>query len=299
MTVFASGFMFLQKIVSMDYPVVEAISSILPIVDEFIVNIGPEEDGTLELIESIDDKKIKIIRSQWNPHVTQGGFVLAQQANIALFNCTGKWAFHLQADEIVHEDDLPIIRDYMNRYADDDNVEAISLRQLNFWVDYRTTMNVYPYKGRRRSWIVKPHRFVLSRGDAANFSVHPKYKEKGRKIRAIDSEARLFHYWWVRSPKGIKNKYDGLKKLFTEKKFGAGLDIYRFPRKFLARYDGSHPKVMQERINSHITSFDWGSPLLRERLTWKEKGILLRTWIVEHITHKYHGSKSIKFLSKP
>jgi glycosyltransferase involved in cell wall biosynthesis len=298
MSVFISGFTFLRKIASMDYPVVEAISSILPMVDEFIVNIGPDEDGTLELIESINDRKIKIIRSQWNPHLKHGGFVLAQQANIALFNCTGKWAFYLQADEIVHEDDLAILKEYTERYADDDDVEAISLREINFWIDYRTIMNVYPYKGRRRAWIVKPHRFVLSRGDAANFSVHPSYKEKGRKIRAIDSEARLFHYWWVKSARGTQEKYDGLKNLFTEKRFGTGIDVYGFPQQFLARYNGSHPNVIAERIKNHSFWLDWHSASWRRQLSWDERKTLLRTWLVEHLTHRYHGSHSIHFIKK-
>jgi len=295
MSVFISGFIFLRNTAKMDYPVVESISSLLPIVDEFIVNIGPDEDGTVDLIESINDRKIKIIRSQWNPNLTEGYYVYAQQTNIALFNCTGKWAFHLQADEVIHEDDLPAIMNYMKRYANDDYVEAISLRQLNFWVDYKTTMNVFPFKGRRRSWIVKPHRFVLSRGDAANFTVHPKYKEKGRKIRAIDSEARLFHYWWVKSEKGLKAKYANLQRFASQKKYDV-FDIYSFPKKFLSRYHGSHPRVMEERIRNHTLWLDWESPMWHNKLTWSEKKLLFKTWIVENLTHRYHGCHSIKFV---
>ncbi len=103
-----SGFTIASNAIRFDYPVVESIKSILPIVDEFIVNVGPDEDGTLSLIESIGDPKIKIIRSQWNPNLDTGGYLFAQQTNIALFNCTGSWAFYLQADEVVHEDDLAV-----------------------------------------------------------------------------------------------------------------------------------------------------------------------------------------------
>lgn len=85
-----SGFTFLNNAVLYDFPVVESIKSILPICDEFIVNIGPSEDNTLELIKSIDSPKIKIIQSQWNPNLRKGGYIYAQQTNIALFNCTGK-----------------------------------------------------------------------------------------------------------------------------------------------------------------------------------------------------------------
>lgn len=52
MTIRVSGFTFLRNIVKLDYPAVESIRSVLPIVDEFIVNIGPSDDGTEELIIS-------------------------------------------------------------------------------------------------------------------------------------------------------------------------------------------------------------------------------------------------------
>src|SRR3990167_3765376 len=61
-----SGFTFVRNVVKYDYPVVESIRSILPIVDEFIVNVGRCEDGTLELIRSIGDPKIKIVESVWD-----------------------------------------------------------------------------------------------------------------------------------------------------------------------------------------------------------------------------------------
>ncbi len=75
MAVFVSGFIFFRNIVAMDYSVVEAISAILPIVDEFIVNISPDEDERTDVIASINDSKIKIVRSQWNPNLAQGGYV--------------------------------------------------------------------------------------------------------------------------------------------------------------------------------------------------------------------------------
>lgn len=45
-----SGITFVRHTVRFDYPVVESIKSILPIADDFIVNVGPDEDDTLGLI---------------------------------------------------------------------------------------------------------------------------------------------------------------------------------------------------------------------------------------------------------
>ena len=42
-----SGFSFVRNAIKFDYPIVEAINSILPICDEFVVAVGKSEDDTL------------------------------------------------------------------------------------------------------------------------------------------------------------------------------------------------------------------------------------------------------------
>src|SRR5207245_5640732 len=108
-----SGFTFCRNAVRYDYPVVEAIRSILPIVDEFVVNVGRCEDGTLELVRSIGDPKIRIVESVWDETLRKDGLIYSQQTNIALARCTGDWAFYLKPDEVIPEDDLPRMVDAM------------------------------------------------------------------------------------------------------------------------------------------------------------------------------------------
>src|SRR2546430_13916956 len=102
-----SAFTFCRNMVRYDYPIIESIRSILPIVDEFIVNVGRCDDGTLELVRSIGDPKIRIIQSVWDETLRTGGLIYSQQTNIALAAGTGDWAFYFQADEGIHEDELP------------------------------------------------------------------------------------------------------------------------------------------------------------------------------------------------
>ena len=86
-----SGFTFVYHAIERDYPVVESIKSMLPICDEFIVNVGLPDDGTIDLIKSIDDK-IKIITTPWYPkRIRLGGWRYDQFANIPLFSCQGDW----------------------------------------------------------------------------------------------------------------------------------------------------------------------------------------------------------------
>ena len=61
-----SGFTFIRNAIKYDYPIVEAIQSILPICDEFINAVGNSEDETLALIQKINTQKIKIIQTVWD-----------------------------------------------------------------------------------------------------------------------------------------------------------------------------------------------------------------------------------------
>jgi len=293
-----SGFTFAFNAISLDYPVVESIKSILPIVDEFIVNVGPDEDGTRSLIESIGDHRIKIIQSRWNPNLDTGGYLFAQQTNIALFNCTGHWAFYLQADEVIHEEDLALIMEYADKYQKDDRVEGLAFWHLDFWGDYNTILNVYPYRGQRRCRLIKPHRFVLSRGDAAGFTVHPKYKERGRRIRVVDTGARVFHYGQVRSEETLQEKWQTTHKYHSERRLkNQDIDFYKyFPRQFVASYEGTHPEIMANRLKKHPVFLDLSSPSWRTKLTRREKWLLLKTLFVTKVTDRLSGRGSYKLL---
>src|SRR5450432_2784941 len=105
-----SGFSFVRNGFEYGVPFVEAFQSILPVCDEFIIAVGDSTDGTREAIKNMASEKIKIIDTVWDMNLRQGGKIFAQQSNLALDGITGDWAFHLQADEVIHEKDLPKIK---------------------------------------------------------------------------------------------------------------------------------------------------------------------------------------------
>ena len=47
-----SAFTYVRNGFTIDYPFLEAIKSVLPVVDEFIVVIGDSNDGTREAVEN-------------------------------------------------------------------------------------------------------------------------------------------------------------------------------------------------------------------------------------------------------
>src|SRR5437016_1730363 len=102
-----SGFTFCRNAVRYDYPVVESI-------------------------RSIRDAKIRIVESVWDETLRKDGLIYSQQTNIALARCTGDWAFYLQADEVIHEDDLPRIVDAMRTYHRKPEVRGLIFRYLHF-----------------------------------------------------------------------------------------------------------------------------------------------------------------------
>src|SRR4051812_33586569 len=115
-----SGFTIVRNAIKYDYPIVEAITSILPLCDEVIVAVGKSEDETLQLIRSIGSPKIKIIETVWNESLREGGKVLADETNKAFAGIAADadWAFYIQGDEVIHEKYLPVIREAMEKYRD-------------------------------------------------------------------------------------------------------------------------------------------------------------------------------------
>jgi len=249
-----SGFTFCRNAVRYDYPVVESIRSILPIVDELIVNVGRCEDGTLELIRSIGDPKIRIVESVWDETLRKDGLIYSQQTNIALSHCTGDWAFYLQADEVIHEDDLPRVVRAMQTHLHNPDVKGLVFRYLHFVGDYWSTNPWYYHKAVR---IIRNNGEVESCGDAVgfHFKATGQYLQSGPREWLVPSEAQVFHYGWVKDPKTMLVKKQEQTKVYhgdapppSEAKLYelATFGFEDYP--ILKEFRGSHPLVMRTRV---------------------------------------------------
>ncbi|MFM6937069.1 MAG: glycosyltransferase family 2 protein, partial [Aquirufa sp.] len=133
-----AGFTFIRNAVQNDYPIVEAITSILPICDEFVVAVGNSTDGTLELIQAIPSDKIRIIETVWDESAREGGRVFALETDKAYqaISPDTDWAFYIQGDECVHEDDLPNIVAAMQTHSDNPTVEGLLFHYKHFYGSY-------------------------------------------------------------------------------------------------------------------------------------------------------------------
>ena len=104
-----SGFTIARQAVRLQYPIVESIRSLLPLVDEYVVGVGDGDDGTWEAVASIGDPRVVMFRSTWDTSL-RAGLAISEETNKALCRCTGDWAVYLQADEVLHEHDLPLLQ---------------------------------------------------------------------------------------------------------------------------------------------------------------------------------------------
>ena len=266
-----SGFTFCRNALKYDYPILESIRSVLPLCDEFIVNVGRCEDGTVELIRSIQDPKIKIVESVWDESLRKDGLIYSQQTNIALAHCKGDWAFYIQADEVVHEDDQPVIRQSMQQHLRNPMVKGLLFRYLHFVADYWSTNPWFYHKAVR---IIRNNGEVESCGDAVGFHVKAtrQYLQSGPKVWLPYSGGTVFHYGWVKDPKTMLDKkreqaavYHGTNLPPAAANELAG-EAFRFDDyAILKEFTNSHPAVMKERLSA---ARRWGARRTRW-LNWR------------------------------
>lgn len=247
------GFTIVRNAIKYCYPVVESIKSILPLCDQMIVVVGKSEDDTLNLIKSIDSRKIIIVESVWDDSLKKGGRVLAVETDKALDAISDEfdWCFYIQADEVLHEKYHPVIRREMEERMNQSDVEGLLFNYLHFW-------GTYDYVGVGREWyrreirVIRNNKSVRSYKDAQGFRIN----NQRLKVKHID--AYIYHYGWVRPPETIKSKMRNFNLLyFTGNKLDGKLDkVTNFDYSSVGevtQFQGTHPEVMVEMVNS----LDW------------------------------------------
>lgn len=252
-----SGFTFVRNAVKFDYPVMEAITSILPLCDEFVIALGDSGDGTRELIQSIESPKIKIIDTIWDESLRTGGQTFALETNKAFdeISADSDWAFYIQADEVVHEQYHDRIKEAMLRYKDDPKVDGLIFKYLHFYGSYDYVGDAYRWY-RREVRVIKNDKSITSYKDAQGFRKKPDIKLRGKLI-----DAYVYHYGWVRDPRAMQGKQRSFNHFYfddawIEKHIGQAESFDYTGIDALRRFDGTHPKVMQPRIQTINWQFD-------------------------------------------
>ena len=236
-----SAFTFIKNGQILGYPFLQSIKSILPIVDEFVINVGSSEDETLKLICSINDKKIRVIESKWNNSMQDRGYVYGQQKMIAQFNCTGDWAFYVEGDEVYHENDLEQISNSMKMHLNDSNVEALVFDFNHFYGNANSVLHS-PGWYRSEARIIKNS--IRSYAPDGLFWLVLESNKKGRYPKAKHTGVNCYHYGWLRSEEQMN-----LKSSKVQKYWGGApvkVDYTQMDQTIIQEFQGSHPEVMKD-----------------------------------------------------
>ena len=243
-----SAFTIVRNAIKYNYPILESIQSILGLCDELIINVGDSTDGTLTLIKSIKSQKIKIIENKWD--FSQGKEVLSYQTNLALKECKGDWAFYLQSDEVIHENDLLKLKKVMKESFKNNDIDALRFLWFHFYGSY------YRYRI-DLGWYQKQDRIIRNNGEIESYGDAFGFKRKDDKpLRRRHTYCFVYHYGWVQPEDVMQERRLNAEKIgfvqLTDKQRESKFkftDLEQFPA-----YFGTHPRVMTQRIQKHALS---------------------------------------------
>ena len=265
------GFTFIRNAVKFDFPIVEAINSVMPLCDHFVVAVGDSDDDTRSLIENLAPGKITIIDTVWNKDLKEGGRVYADETNKAIdaIQEEFEWCFYIQGDEVLHEKYLSVVRAAMEEHLENKQVEGLLF-------DYKHFYGSYDYVGDCRHWYRKEIRVIRNDKSIRSYKDAQGFRKDNRKLQVVQVPAEIFHYGWVRHPKHMQEKvesvkafYDGISEEEAQKKASELEFNYGAEYDALAKFTGSHPEIMKERIKRLNWDFDADTQKINMKLKYR------------------------------
>ncbi len=261
-----TGFSFIRNAVKYNYPIEEALRSILPLCDQVVVAVGDSSDGTRELVAGIDPK-IRIIDTVWDETIREGGRVLAVETDKA-FQAIGNeadWCIYIQGDEVLHEDGYPAVREAMEKWKDHPEVDGLLF-------NYRHFFGSYDYVGSESRWyrheirVIRNNKGIYAYRDAQGFR-----KGDNEKLRVKPVDAWIHHYGWVQEPKVIKAKCIAKDKIMynmegDEENIVVAEDYPFTLVNALQKFKGTHPAVMKKRVENMYWKFRYDESKNKLRL---------------------------------
>jgi len=261
-----SAFTYIRNGLDYFYPFLESIQSVLPIVDEAVVVVGDSTDGTREAILNLNSTKIKIVDSIWDMNLREGGKIFAQQSNLGFDAATGDWVIHVQADEVLHENDISRLKDYIIKFDKDLRVEGLLFPFLNFHGDYDhistgRKSERFEVRAFRNNPLIRSYRD--SQGFRKYTSQHAYLSgEKGTKLRVVKLDVPVYHYPFVRPPEIMKTKIAAFMSFYHDDQAMAGKSQYIQEFDYnevhtLDVFTGTHPGVMLPTIQKKNWTFKY------------------------------------------
>jgi hypothetical protein len=260
------GFTFVKNAVKLDFPLAESILSALPLCKKFIVVLGDSKDGTRELIENIGSSKIQIIDSVWDDSQKNGGRVYGLETDKA-FQVIGSeydWCLYIQADEVIHEKDYSTIRDAISKWNSHKDIDGFLFNYYHFY-------GTFNYVGNSRKWYRNEIRIIRNDKSIQSYRDAQGFRKQGQKLSVVPIDATIYHYGWVRPPVLMKQKCDTIKKYYSGEIIAFDSFEFDYENSFdaLAKFEGTHPEVMKERIRMKNWEINIDTDKIRMKFKYK------------------------------
>ncbi len=254
-----SAYGILKNGIKFDYPFIESINSILPICDEFILNLGDSDDGSEGLAHKAFDgiEKVKIFHRKWAGK-DKGTQFLREESNWAKDQCKNEIALYIQMDEVYHQDDLQNIIGVVKILSERHDLVGAIFHWRHF-DGLPTHLNKDSYPAEIRL-IKRPVLESIGDGQSMGLLSANKHNVMAFPDLLLDARVRVFHYGWLRSPEKMLSKlrdFDGYyhsenelkemsrddNKLHKNGKYNYGIKLDNFVE--------THPSVMYPRIRRY------------------------------------------------
>lgn len=230
------GVTIVRDAVRLEYPVVQAIRSVLPLVDEMIVNVGRSDDGTFQKIrQEFAGKNVVVLDREWDTSV--GGAVLAGETDLAMRYLPSDWVVYVQADEVLHEEALPEIRDAMTLYYGEEKIQGLTVEFVHHY-------GLPDVVASSRAWYRREVRIVKTSSGAKSYHEAQGFRVRGERIRTAASGGTYHHYGWLRSCAALEQKSIADFRIYGRK---SPRSFATLPWEYgLKQFVGSHPQAMEE-----------------------------------------------------
>jgi len=283
------GFSFVRNALENDYPVVEAVRSVLPLCDEFQLVVARSTDGTLDYLRAeLCDPRVVISEAPWDESLRTGGRILARLTDVALERCSGDWGLYVQADEAIHERYHPAVRACMEHHLADGEIQGLLFRFRHFYGGYHTVHTGRKWY-RREVRVIRLGIGLKSWGDAMGFRF-PDGRLAERKPGVVwAADAEVFHYGWARPEESFRAKQRNFTRLYVpddaelEERLARPDEVQPAPvyknSRYIVPFTGTHPAPMGARVfaaRKQVLSGPYTDSPGRRALEWIERRLGVR-----------------------
>ena len=238
------GLVCIRNGFELDYCWREAVKSLLPICNEVVICDCDSTDGTKKWIDdwSMSEPKINPVNYKWtDPRGDTNWY--PEWINYARQHLKTDWFIHLDADEVIHEDDHHLIEQAAR------NQSVHYCKRLNFW---RDTSHLVP------EGVCLGIKVLRIAGTNMPIPSDYPYEPAGKtEALATKSEIRIFHYGFLRHREAFFRKARAVQRIWAddfdprlesaEKGFGNWMEFEGVVpwKDQLTEYKGGHPEIIK------------------------------------------------------